>query len=99
MQRHQWAASRLWEGVIGPSDVAWREGASVMARTTIDLARTTNAKPNEDVVRHAETVHELSLRAIELSEPARRGALYGEMLEACASCHSIVRPRTIADGH
>ena len=23
MQRHQWAADRLWEGLIGPSDTAW----------------------------------------------------------------------------
>jgi hypothetical protein len=30
MQRHQWAADRLWEGLIGPSDTAWTRGADML---------------------------------------------------------------------
>ena len=31
MVRHQWAADRMWQGLIGPSDVVWAKGADVLA--------------------------------------------------------------------
>ncbi len=30
MQRHQWAADRLWDGLIGPSNSAWNRGADML---------------------------------------------------------------------
>lgn len=97
MQRHEWAAARLWDGVIGPSDEAWYAGARAMGEATIDLAATTHAKPNEEVVALAERMHELAARAKNTNRLADRSVLYGEMLQTCASCHAIVRPRVIAD--
>ena len=97
MQRHQWAAARLWEGVIGPDDAAWFAGARAMATATIDLAATTHAKPNSDVVGYAETMRELATRATETSNRRARAELYGAMLNTCASCHAVVRPNTVAE--
>lgn len=98
MHRHQWAAARLWEGVTGPDDVAWSAGASVLTTTAIDLGATTHAKPNEDVVELAEIMQVLATRALDTHEPAPRARLYANMLETCASCHAIVRPRAVAIG-
>jgi cytochrome c553 len=95
MRRHQWAATRLWEGVVGPSDEAWRDGSRVMASTSIDVRRTTNAKPNPDVVEYANQIRALAMRADSAHDPAARASLYGDMLTTCASCHAIVRPSAV----
>jgi len=98
MQLHQWAAARLWDGVIAPDDAAWQAGARTMMRATIDLGATTHAKPNSDVVGYAEALHGLAETATTTTGHTARAVLYGEMLETCANCHAIVRPRTIAEG-
>ena len=35
MQRHQWAADRMWEGLIGPSDRAWSRGGNLLFESPI----------------------------------------------------------------
>jgi cytochrome c553 len=95
MRRHQWAAARLWEGVVGPSDEAWRDGIRVMVSTSIDVRRTTNAKPNADVVEYTNQIRTLAMRADNVPDPAARANLYGDMLTTCASCHAIVRPTAV----
>lgn len=91
MARHEWAAERLWVGMSAPSDVAWKEGAELLASTSIDLASTTNAKPNETVVELAERLHEYAIAARAATDPAVRSPIYGKVLVTCARCHSIVR--------
>jgi hypothetical protein len=97
MARHAWAAERLWHGVIGPSDSAWSEGARVMGATSIDVSRTTNAKPNLEVAELADKMRELSNAAERVTDNAVRATMYGEMLVTCARCHSIVRIHPVAD--
>ncbi|MGE0395332.1 MAG: hypothetical protein AB7T06_01295 [Kofleriaceae bacterium] len=92
MVRHGWAAQRLWDALVIPSDRAWREGVSAIGNTAIDLARTTNAKPNERVVELAEHLDDIAMHAGSIDDHARRATVYGEMMVTCARCHSIVRP-------
>jgi cytochrome c2 len=98
MARHAWASRRLWEGVIAPSDVAWADGARIMASSTIDLARTTNAKPNVEVVELAERLRVVATTAITAADHDARASLYGEMLVTCASCHAITRSNPLSSG-
>jgi mono/diheme cytochrome c family protein len=98
MARHAWASRRLWEGVIAPSEVAWTDGARIMATTTIDLARTTNAKPNVEVVELAERLRGVATTAITAADHDARASLYGEMLATCASCHAITRSNPLSSG-
>jgi len=35
MRRHQWAAARLWEGLIGPSNEMWSQGTGFLATTEL----------------------------------------------------------------
>ncbi len=30
MERHRWAADRMWEGLVGPSETAWLAGAATL---------------------------------------------------------------------
>lgn len=96
MRRHAWAAARLWEGLIGPADAQWRDGARVMAETPFDAARFVHEKPNVDVVELAERLHEQAAAATDLVDLGARATAYGELMETCASCHAIVRPNPIA---
>lgn len=96
MDRHRWAAERLWDGVIVPADQPWFDGASVMATTALDLTTTINGKPNEEVFELASGLRRLALDARDVHDPDARSALYSAMLVTCASCHAIVRSRPIS---
>jgi hypothetical protein len=95
MRRHQWAAARMWEGLIGPSERGWIEGARVLAASQLDVRKTVHAKPNAEVVEFAERLQDLGRRAVELHDRDARAVLYGEMMTTCVSCHTIVRPHAI----
>lgn len=92
MVRHGWAAERLWTALVLPSDRAWREGTSAIGSTTLDLAATTNAKPNERVVELAEHLGDVAAHGMSVDDRTLRATIYGEMLVTCARCHAMVRP-------
>jgi hypothetical protein len=85
MARHTWAADRLWEGIIGDADVAWRAGLDVLAQTPppfspLEGDRLALAKRLQDLA------DEGRQRARSDSRRERAG-LYGEILVTCAACH------------
>lgn len=94
MQRHQWAAARLWEGLVGPSDEMWTQGASVLAETQLDAVAAGGAGRG-DVPALAARVQELAGRAAAETDLDGRARLYGELLSTCAGCHAIVRPKPV----
>jgi hypothetical protein len=92
MHRHRWAADRLWEGLIGPSDASWRAGALVLRDAALHTdALTRDVAQYEQVTKLAWTVHEIGARADLETDWRRRSALYGELLGTCARCHSLLR--------
>lgn len=91
MQRHQWAAARLWEGLVGPSDEMWAEGSRVMAGTRLDLAKIAPGAPRGDLAALAGAVRDLAQRAAAVTHHDERSALYGELLATCAGCHVLAR--------
>lgn len=89
MRRHLWAADRMWEGLIGPSDTAWNRGIDVLASVDVQ-ATDIGAQPAQQ-----NRVDYLLTRVRELGELGReadsndaRSAVYGEFLSLCADCHS-----------
>lgn len=98
MQRHLWAADRMWEGLIGPSDVAWNRGAAMLSEVKLTTADVASARAEgaasadggeagiDDLVRRARTMGEQGGMA---ASAELRSGLYGEFLSLCASCHQL----------
>jgi hypothetical protein len=92
MQRHQWAADRLWEGLIGPSDTAWNRGTDML----IDVPLHPDNVMNEDsadvdteaIDQLARRIHLLGGQGTNMKTPSARSELYGELLGLCADCHT-----------
>jgi cytochrome c553 len=89
MLRHQWAADRMWEGLIGPSDLAWSAGVAALQEAPLhpDMLAD-NQSPPQAVVELAEKVHKLGQRGRLIQERGARAKLYGEYVATCAECHT-----------
>jgi cytochrome c556 len=99
MARHAWGAARMWEGVTGPDDRAWIDGALVIAQTDCDVSTVMRGKPNVEAFELAELLREQGIRASAARDLDARANLYGEVMSTCASCHRILRPHPIVDTH
>ena len=93
MLRHRWAADRLWEGIVGGADEPWRAGLEVLAAKPLDWGPSSS-----DRSVHARALQGLALEARRQRTPTieSRTTAYGEMLVACASCHTSKQPATLA---
>jgi hypothetical protein len=85
MARHQWAADRLWEGLVGAADRPWRMGLDVLATTTLPYSAFTDA-PLLAHQLQAFAQHAIASQSTDTLEDRTR--MYGEMLVTCAACHS-----------
>jgi cytochrome c553 len=89
MARHDWAAARLWDGLMAPSDEAWRKGAEVFTDAPLEPQVIAGAKsvPPE--------VNELAKRAHAFGEAAHmatgqtaRAKAVADVYGTCVGCHS-----------
>ena len=88
MARHQWAAERMWEGLVIPSDEAWRQGAAALAEAPLAAESVSeNVELPEEALAMRERVHGLGARGQSVGERAERVKIYGEFVAACATCH------------
>lgn len=91
MKRHQWAAARMWEGLVGPSDEMWKQGTDVLTTTQLDLVAAGGAARG-DIKALAARVRELAKQGAGLADSDARSRWYGELLSTCAGCHALARP-------
>lgn len=90
MQRHLWAADRMWEGLLGPSDRAWRWGAQMLAEVKLTPAQVDSAPANEaEVGELVQRVKALAAQGSRTSYGPDRSKLYGKFLTQCSSCHRL----------
>ncbi|MGB3626224.1 MAG: hypothetical protein WA989_10355, partial [Henriciella sp.] len=88
MQRHQWAVTRLWEGLIGPSDAAWERGTTMLSEDALhvdELPIDVTAAEAEQLKSMTEEVHALGRAAVGLTSPTDRGRVAGRILGLCAT--------------
>jgi hypothetical protein len=83
MVRHLWAADRMWEGLVGPSDGAWMAGARALA-ASVSLPPGTVTGP--DALLHQ--IGSLAGEAVETEDQVERAKVYGRLLVACSQCHA-----------
>lgn len=87
MDRHMWAADRMWQGLTGPSDAAWRAGAAALAKAPATAPEFDPPLP-ADFVRALDEVRELGEAASAATSLEERANVYGLFLAACAGCHA-----------
>jgi cytochrome c553 len=91
MIRHLWAADRMWEGLIGPSEEAWAAGAQAMAQTQPALARAIRTSSAIEVSEaFLGEVNLLANEALEAVGTDQRADAYGRILETCFRCHAPI---------
>lgn len=91
MQRHQWAAARMWEGLMAPADDRYTAGAGALVEAPLEPSNIAeNQTVPAEVAALAERVHMLGRNASAASDPTQRAQFYGELLATCASCHQQV---------
>ena len=94
MKRHEWAVARLWDGLVIPSDRAWRAGARVLRDAPLRPERLTPGSNPVPAIGElaiavlATSVHDLGERATVTDASVDRGAVYGELMTTCAACHA-----------
>jgi cytochrome c553 len=94
MDRHQWAADRLWQAMIVPSDEAWRDGLAVLAETPLPAGQLSTIAIPKDAPRIKELgtrLQRMAKRARNTGASERRATEYGEILVICAGCHELAR--------
>jgi cytochrome c553 len=86
MARHRWATDRLWEGIVGGTDDAWRAGLDMLATTPL---RASELSPEQSAFgRKLQRLAERA-RLRQRTETAQdRVRSYGEILMTCAGCHA-----------
>lgn len=95
MMRHRWAADRLWDGLVGPSEESWRAGTSALKDAPLFTDELTqNVEQYAEVTKLAWTVHEVGALAAGARDQAARADLYGTLLATCAGCHMLLRGAT-----
>jgi len=92
MLRHLWATDRLWEGLIGGSENAWRDGLQVLAVTPLPISPALTG-PDQGPRLQALAREALAQHATQTETLDERGRLYGEMLVGCAACHAKLQIR------
>jgi len=94
MERHQWAADRLWLAMITSSDAAWGDGLSVLAETplpTTELATVATPSAKPKIEKLSDQLQNLAKRARGAGSWDKRATEYGEILVVCAACHELAR--------
>ena len=102
MLGHEWAAARMWEGLIGPSDERWGEGARALTQIPLaivadqprEVPRQDWTLPDADKV--GDDVARVRLyanRALAERDQDARAAVFGDLLATCAHCHAVIRDR------
>lgn len=93
MHGHEWAATQMWYGVIGPSEDRWITGAralSAVPLTIVAYGATRRSEPDiDDVAR----IRLYAKRAQVTTSRTDRAELFGTLLATCAHCHVLLRDR------
>jgi cytochrome c553 len=93
MASHQWATERLWEGLVGPSNDRWLEGARALAQAPLAIVAEGDLPPELAVGGDVARIRLLATRAQSAKTQDDRAAIYGDLLSTCARCHAKIRDR------
>ncbi|MFC1791919.1 hypothetical protein ACFL0I_05620 [Gemmatimonadota bacterium] len=90
MALHVWASERMWEGLVGPEDYAWKAGAGALKEGWLhpsDLVA--NPRDATRLREITQRVYSLGSEAEACTDPGERADLYGKFLTTCIDCHRL----------
>lgn len=91
MIRHQWAADRMWEGIVGPSAVAWSRGIDALLEAPLTPHELKGGGDQPERVRKmARRIHQLAGNGMMASDGNEKAEIYAEFLANCAACHTTL---------
>jgi mono/diheme cytochrome c family protein len=93
MPSHQWAAARMWEGLIGPSDERWATGARALTTVALTMVAQSVTPSSELDVDEVARIRLYATRALATGPIDARADVFGGLLAACARCHAELRDR------
>jgi len=99
MQRHHWAAQRMWEALVKDDAEAFGSAAEALAEGPVDVALLAPPEAKKETVeRLSGYLHELGASAESANDAASRAETYGKFLATCATCHRLLGrgPRPVA---
>jgi cytochrome c556 len=90
MLAHQHATDLLYEGLVGPSDESWAEGAKALKAAPFSGAKMPKPpKPSKDIAKAEAEVDAIADKALTATDATARGAVYAALVASCASCHAL----------
>jgi cytochrome c553 len=91
MARHHWAARRMWDGLLLPSQAAFVEAAEVLGPGDLAPTGTAVGSGLHPLAVDLEVrVHDLTAQAARTDDPAARARATGALLETCGTCHGAM---------
>lgn len=86
-----WGSSRMWEALVGGSDLAWRAGARALSGQLLreELYASRMADPAQGRALAAR-MHDLGVEALSVSERDEKTRVLGEIWATCSDCHGLV---------
>jgi len=90
MALHIWASERMWEGLLGPGDQAWRSGSEALRSGWLDTQELVVDPDDRPQIRILiRQVYDLGEEAASASDSHHRAEIYGEFLNTCTECHRL----------
>lgn len=92
MRRHQWAADRMFDGLLTASPETFREGNEALTSAPLTQAElpATAAQPEEQVVTLTTHVRDLGAEAAAATDDESRASIYGRYVATCGACHRLL---------
>ncbi|HEU5060813.1 MAG TPA: hypothetical protein VFU21_29990, partial [Kofleriaceae bacterium] len=92
MARHEWAATSVWLGLVGPSTDLWRDGLAALASPPLlPDAFTDDRERYRQVDALSRRMAEMAARARPLEDEDAQADAFADLLEVCAGCHQLTR--------
>lgn len=92
MLRHQIGAAQIWDGLVLPSEQAFRSGTITLTRASLTPPVRDGEPIDPALNARIEEVRGLARQARAATTYEERGRVYGELVARCASCHEFSRP-------
>lgn len=92
MQRHQMGVDQMWDGLVLPSENAWRSGTVTITRAPLRAPEQAHESISPELQARIEATRDLGRQARVATTFQERGRIFGELIAGCAQCHYLQRP-------